>query len=382
MQKTLKINIFKETLDVFSMRYNSRVRYKNSEICRNLYTHFGSSMNLARIKFFGLMICSLCKVQTVTFSKLASAFETNASSDSSLRRIQRFMAGYELDLDIIAKFVIHLLPHKVPYILSMDRTNWKFGETNINILALAVTYDGVAFPVLFHLMPKRGNSNTAERIDIMNRFIRLFGYESINYLVADREFVGEDWFAYLNGMRIKYHLRIRENFHVTRHGKTIRASWLFNDLRINESKHLNCIYYVNNQQCYLSGSCVKNKEGKPELQILVSFCSPKEALETYKERWQIETAFRALKSSGFNIEDTHLREIDRIGKLLSIVIIAFTWCYCVGIYRNEHIKKIRILKHKRRAVSLFKYGLDLVSHYLLNPYCTRQFDIYKFLSCT
>jgi transposase len=31
--------------------------------------------------------------------------------------------------------------------------------------------------------------------------------------------------------------------------------------------------------------------GKPELQILVSFCNPEKALETYKERWQIETAF-------------------------------------------------------------------------------------------
>ncbi|MEA4868584.1 IS4 family transposase ISBf13 [bioreactor metagenome] len=162
------------------MRYNSRAQYKNNEISQKLYTHFGKSMNLARIKFFGLMICSLYKVKTVTFSKLASAFETRADSSSSLRRIQRFMAEYVLDLDIIARFVVGLLPHKGPYTLSMDRTNWKFGETNINVLTLAVTYDGVAFPVLFQLMPKRGNSNTAERIAIVNRFIRLFGYESIN----------------------------------------------------------------------------------------------------------------------------------------------------------------------------------------------------------
>ena len=29
----------------------------------------------------------------------------------------------------------------------------------------------------------------------------------------------------------------------------------------------------------------------------------------YKFRWQIETAFKAMKSSGFNIEDTHLRDL-------------------------------------------------------------------------
>jgi hypothetical protein len=339
-------------------------------------------MNLARIKFFGMMICSLCKVQTVTFSKLASAFETRADSSSSLRRIQRFMTEYVLDLEMIARFVVGLLPYKGPYTLSMYRTNWKFGQTNINVLTLAVTYDGIAFPVLFRLMSKSGNSNTAERIEIVNRFMRLFGSGSIKYHVADREFVGEDWLEYLNTMKIRYHLRIRENFHVVRHGKQIKASWLFCDLHINESRHLNCIYYVNNQQCYLSGSCIKNREGKPELQILVSFCDPEKALETYKERWQIETAFRALKSSGFNIEQTHLNNIERIGKLLSIVIVGFTWCYCVGVYRNEHIRKIRMLKHKRRAVSLFKYGLDLVSRYVLNPYSNREIDIFKFLSCT
>ena len=37
------------------MRYNSRARYKNNEISHKLYTHFGKSMNMARIKFFGLI---------------------------------------------------------------------------------------------------------------------------------------------------------------------------------------------------------------------------------------------------------------------------------------------------------------------------------------
>jgi hypothetical protein len=52
----------------------------------------------------------------------------------------------------------------------------------------------------------------------------------------------------------------------------------------------------------LSASKIKNKEGKPELQIVVSFNRPENAQYLYKERRQIETAFKALKSSGFNIE--------------------------------------------------------------------------------
>lgn len=100
-----------------------------------------------------------------------------------------------------------------------------------------------------------------------------------------------------------YHIRIRENFHVIRHGKESKAHWLFTDLKLGECKHLSGIYYVNGQPCYMSGSKIKDKEGKPELQILVSYCNAEEALDMYRQRWQIETMFKGLKSNGFNIED-------------------------------------------------------------------------------
>ena len=161
-----------------------------------------------------MFICSLCKVQTVGFEKIASGFDNNCDTDSSLRRIQRFVAEYTLDTDLIAKLIFALLPHRPPYTITIDRTNWKFGQIDINALVLAIVYKGVAFPVLFNLMPKRGNSNTEERIQIVNRYIKLFGKHTINYLVADREFVGEHWVKYLNFNRIEYHIRIRNNFRV------------------------------------------------------------------------------------------------------------------------------------------------------------------------
>jgi len=138
------------------------------------------------------------KVQTVCFEKLACGFDINVRIESSLRRIQRFISEYSLDSDIIARFVFSLLPHKPPYRLALDRTNWKFGLKNINILTLGIVYKGVAFPILFHMMPKFGNSSTSERKDLIDRFIRLFGSENIECLLADREFVGAKWLAYLN----------------------------------------------------------------------------------------------------------------------------------------------------------------------------------------
>ena len=331
-----------------------------------------------------MFICALCKVQSVGFEKLSGAFDSSSDRFSSLRRIQRFMAEYLLDTDLIAKLVFSLLPDRGPYVLSIDRTNWKLGESNINALVLAVVYDGVAFPILYRFMDKRGNSNTLERISIIERYINLFGRATLKCLVADREFIGEHWLGYLNRERIEYHIRIRDNFWVEnpRTGELAKASWFFTGLKHNQYKILYGIYRVNGELCYLSASRLKNKEGNPELQVLVSFNKPEQAHLTYKDRWQIETAFKGLKSSGFNIEDTHLTQIDRLEKLFALVIVAFTWAYLTGIYLHYNVKPIRMLKHGRRAYSLFKYGLNFIANVLLNNEIKTNIDVFKFLSCT
>ena len=360
----------------------SRVESKSSELVAIFHTLLG--WNLARVKFFVLFICALCKVQTVGFDKLSSAFNSTADSASSLRRIQRFIAKYTLDSDVIACLIFRLLPHEPPYRIAMDRTNWKFGELNINVLVIAVIYHGLSFPLMFKMLPKAGNSNTKERIELIERFIRLFGTPALGCLTADREFIGDQWIRYLNDQNIRYYIRIRENFWVLQphNGKRVRASWLFANLQLNSCRVNDRIVYVNNQLCYLSGSKVKNKQGKPELQIIISFNNPQDALEIYKERWQIETAFKGLKSSGFNIEDTHLTDIERIEKLFALVIVAFTWAYVVGDYLHRYVKPIQIKKHGKKAKSIFKHGLSYVSSVLLNALFQDDIDVFKFLSCT
>ena len=357
---------------------------KDSDLFDTLFALFGKTINLARIKFLSKMIKAIVILRTVNFAKLSTAFGGKADSLSSMRRIQRFMSGYDLDFSLVAKLIFKLLPHKGPYVLSMDRTNWQFGSFDINALVLAVTYQGVAFPLLFRLLPKKGNSNTRERIDLMERYVTLFGKSSIDCLVADREFVGSLWIGWLNDNRIRYHVRIRENFwvHKPGDGSDFKAFWAFQNLAVGQSKCLYGIYLVNGQYCYLSAARMKNCDGKPELQILLSFNRPEEAVETYKSRWQIETCFKSLKSSGFNVEDTHLADINRIERLFAILTIAFLWAYLVGIFKDRFIKPIRTLNNGRKAFSFFKYGLDTIASVLLNIDRQTDIDIFKILSYT
>lgn len=353
---------------------------KVNELTSVLKTQFPGTFNLARLKLIALLVCALCKVQTVTFSKLSNAFDSSADSASSLRRIQRFIANFHLDGNLIAKFIFNLLPNKKDkLILSIDRTNWKFGQLDINIFMLGIVYKGVAFPLLFTMLEKRGNSNTQERIDLINRFIALFGKDCIKSLVADREFVGKKWIEYLNQEGIRYHIRIRNNFKIflPSKNKEVKASCLFNDLKVGCYREYHKIVTVGDQYCYISGC----KLTKGEFLIIISFNKPEQAREDYKQRWQIEMCFKAMKSSGFDIEKTHLTKIERIEKLVLLVMIAFVWCYKVGIYLHK-LKPIKVKKHGRKAKSIFKNGLDHVANCLLNSINQNFTEITAFLSCT
>ena len=89
--------------------------------------------------------------------------------------------------------------------------------------------------------------------------------------------------------------------------------------------------------------------------------------ENNKNTEQIETCFKAMKSSGFDIENTHLQDLDRVEKLLCLVMIAFVWGYIIGDVVDRNIKAISIKNHGHRAKSVIKYGLEYRSNILQNP---------------
>ena len=46
-------------------------------------------------------------------------------------------------------------------------------------------------------MAKRSNSRTQERIALLGQFLEVVGGDKVDCLVADRELIGADWFAWL-----------------------------------------------------------------------------------------------------------------------------------------------------------------------------------------
>lgn len=125
--------------------------------------------NRARIKFLARFIVALLTAQTVCLTQLAVLFPSEAAVESRYKRIQRFLRGFDLDFATLARLLVQIAGVPTPWTLALDRTNWKLGKSELNILMLCVVYHGIAFPLFWTALEKEGrgkagNSNAKERI--------------------------------------------------------------------------------------------------------------------------------------------------------------------------------------------------------------------------
>ena len=229
-------------------------------------------------------------------------------------------------------------------------------------MVLSVAVEGTSIPLFWAMLDKQGNSNTQERIDLLNQFIELFGVEKIACLTADREFKGKKWLQFLKEKKISFCLRITMNTQVNnRHGNQILPVKRLFNLKMGKKMVLNQSRKIwGGQVVYLA--CFRTKD---DWVIIICDKTPKKALEYYQQRWMIETLFQALKGRGFNLEETHLKNPERISKLFAVMVLALAWCYKVGTWRNQ-IKPIKLKNHQRLAKSIFRYGVEWIRKLLNN----------------
>lgn len=101
-----------------------------------------------------------------------------------------------------------------PWRIYLDRTNWKIGSRDVNILMLMVVTRWFRIPLIWTVLDKAGFSSAVGRIALMQRYLKLFDATSIRMLLADREFIGGRWIEFLLENNIPFAIRLKENLSV------------------------------------------------------------------------------------------------------------------------------------------------------------------------
>lgn len=190
-------------------------------------------INLARKKFMTLFVEGLIRGRSVQFVEVANHMSTKVKTESNLRRIQDFIANYELDYEQVALLLCCFLPAKGQIVLAIDRTNrratpWQFGQCDINFLVISAYCQGAAIPLWFELLEdkKGGNSNEKERVTVLKACLKLLAGRSVA-VIGDREFVGSTWVKFLFTSGVDFYIRLRSNTLVEKNGQIRHVTdWL------------------------------------------------------------------------------------------------------------------------------------------------------------
>jgi hypothetical protein len=328
---------------------------KISELEATLH-HF-LDWNKARIDFLGQVLQALFIVRSVNLTQIAQAFCSSAKEESVYRRIQRFFSDFSFDMSFIVILACKFFTWGEQCVLLLDRTNWKWGKTHINILVLSIEHLGIGIPIFWTVLKKGGTSSTKDRTKILKRVIKVIGSEKIRVLLADREFIGEEWFRFLIEQGIPFIIRIKQNSMAEgiRQGYKVPVATLLRELgRRKEIK--NYPIHLWTHRLFVS---VEHRKISKEPMFVVSNQEYPSPLKLYRWRWGIESLFECLKTRGFRMEDTHMTNPAKIEKLLFILAIAVCWAYKIGELQARK-KPISIKNHGRKLKSIFRLGLDLI----------------------
>jgi hypothetical protein len=286
----------------------------------------------------------------------------------SLSRSIASCSVFSLSLRFEAAQIAHLLLflggwNGGPVVLAMDRTNWAFGETEHNLLVVGAILGDTLVPLAWVALGKDGSSSGKERIALMRKLLRFWRKEDIKYLLADREFIGEEWLSWLHSEDIACVTRLRGNLIVTlQNGAKTRVDALCKEVHAGRSTQMIPVKMGGNEWQLQAKRTSKG--------LVIVLCHGMEKIagkpvNLYRKRWKIECAFACLKRKGFELEDTHLQHADRLETLVGAVLIAFCWSLAMA----RKCKKPTTKNHGYPANCAFTLGKHALIHALQ---CTEK----------
>jgi len=307
-----------------------------------------------QLELLVLVVVALIQAQTVRHTKLAERVAGSAQLDSVVRRIERFFAGHLVAQADIAPLILSCLSGVPKLTLILDRTNWKLGQTDLNVLVLSVLYGKTAIPLLWECLSHSGNSSSQTRTDLLEDLFTLLCPTRVGVLLADREFVGAKWFETLWHWAVPFCIRIRDDTRL----EDVKAGEFFGDLQPGQT-----VLMGHELLCYgLPLNIAVTLSPEQTRVIVASNLSVETLLTEYAKRWRIECLFRHLKTGGFRLEETHMTEHDKLERLLYVLVVAYLWCSVLGA-----TAKVRLKPHGRPAKAVFTAGLNLLTRGYSRP---------------
>ena len=172
------------------------------------------------LKTFLLLMNCILQCRTVCLYKCRDKVKSTKKQNinNNYARLIRFFKMKDIkDFNTgISTLMFSIAELDLAYLI-VDRTNWKPGVKNFNLLTIGNLKQNNFIPLHWIQLNKAGGSNTNDRKTLIQGMCMLAARvgKTIkgSILLADREFIGQEWFEYLISKELSFVIRLREKMY-------------------------------------------------------------------------------------------------------------------------------------------------------------------------
>lgn len=266
--------------------------------------------------------------------------------------------------------------------LIMDRT--PLADQQTDLLSLSLNFRKHAIPLGWHFMAK-GMSDYALQKQLLERCQPLLPACSSVIFHGDNEFASVRLMQYLRQLGWDFCLgqSSKNYFRLSPH-----STWqALSTLRVNKRQSV-YLSHVELTKEYAYGPLnlfafcqarYSNRWRKHQIRYCATSLPITPALRRLgHRRWGIECCFKDFKSSGWNVQLSHLTHPQRREGLFTVLSLSYLWATCLGRWLCKTAQRHLIDSKAQRHLSLFRLGWDwLVHRYNMNLPCPTLSTLYS-----
>jgi Transposase DDE domain len=304
--------------------------------------------------------------RSVHLGRVASEVTSSAQKLSVVKQLTRFLGNNRVGVEAvyapIARELLRRAAAAGRVVLLIDSTKVGF---RAQLMMVSVAYQGRALPLAWTWVGyAKGHSLTATQVGLLARVQEWVPEGASVAVVGDSEF-GRGWLL----EELKYwgwQYALRQSPH--------NQVWRRQDsgfLRLDQIQLRGCgvqwfphtlLTEVNALPIHLLGYW---QEGQPTpWWLATNLTDPDEVLALYRLRMWTEEMFGDLKGNGFDLEATHLRDLDKLNRLTLAVCLLYVRLVSLGVELTKRGYASQVDRPDRRDLSYFRRGFDFLKRCL------------------
>lgn len=320
---------------------------------------------ITRMRNLSLLVTGLYLSKAVQLPLIVRKWPIIAKLPSLDNRLRRFLTNSLVEVQTyyrpVAQSLIQLFAGQTIRLV-IDCTKIGF---NHRLLMVGIAYKKRTLPLAWSIHPgAKGHVTADKQMAVLGRVAALLPPDTTIWLLADAGFQSVELWRWVGQQQ--WHFVIRQSGN-TKFRQTTTGWQSLNDLELQpgETKYLGWVRLTEQHDYGWLNLVVHWAEEEDEPWYLV--CDQalgRQVIRLYKIRMWIEEMYGDMKGHGFDLESTHLRDAQRLSRLVLGVCLAFVWLISLGSWVVKNGWRHLVDRKDRRDKSYFRIGLDWLENCL------------------